>query len=181
MQQTVKYCNIQITKVKMPWSAQQKITCNCSKVKSSQCKVWYRSRSALNPFPFNSPSAAMWLRSSALDVWRGKDHNLRSTANTFTLRPTWWIPKMRLTISHLSSRQQEGRPLERNSKVANLLLPPLTLMWRYIGRAVTDGEFGVLQSKLNLFQMAPEQECLQYHTAAVRNEILEKIGHKYEK
>ena len=61
---------------------------------------------------------------------------------------------MRLTISHLS-RQQEGRPLERNSKVANHLLLSPTLMWRYIGRAVTDGEFGVLQSKLNLFQMAP--------------------------
>ena len=61
---------------------------------------------------------------------------------------------MRLTISHLS-RQQEGRPLERNSKVANHHLLSPTLMWRYIGRAVTDGEFGVLQSKLNLFQMAP--------------------------
>ena len=32
---------------------------------------------------------------------------------------------------------------------------------------------------LNLFQMAPEQECLQYHTAAVREKILERIGHKY--
>ena len=61
---------------------------------------------------------------------------------------------MRLTISHLS-RQQEGRLLERNSKVANHHLLSPTLMWRYIGRAVTDGEFGVLQSKLNLFQMAP--------------------------
>ena len=65
---------------------------------------------------------------------------------------------MELTISHLS--KQEGRSLEWNSKVANL---PLTLMWRYIGRAVTDGEFGVLQSKLNLFQMDPLRPDLSPH------------------
>ena len=122
-----------------------------------ECKLWYRSWSAPKPFPFNWPLGQCWYecalaeeQCSALDVWRGKDHNLRSSANTFTLWPTWWIPKMELTISHLS--KQEGRSLEWNSKVANL---PPTLMWRYIGRAVTDGEFGVLQSKLNLFQMAP--------------------------
>ena len=33
------------------------------------------------------------------------------------------------------------------------------LMWRYIGTAITDGEFGVLQSKLNLFQIAPPSPC----------------------
>ena len=41
-------------------------------------------------------------------------------------------------------------------EVANL---PPALMWRYIGTAITDGEFGVLQSKLNLFQIAPPSPC----------------------
>ena len=58
--------------------------------------------------------------------------------------------------------QDEGRKIDHQSVVLKELkwpTCPLALMWRYIGTAITDGEFGVLQSKLNLFQIAPPSPC----------------------
>ena len=56
----------------------------------------------------------------------------------------------------------EGGKIDHQSVVLKELkwptCPP-ALMWRYIGTAITDGEFGVLQSKLNLFQIAPPSPC----------------------
>ena len=57
--------------------------------------------------------------------------------------------------------QDEGRKIDHQSVVLKELKWPTcpALMWRYIGTAITDGEFGVLQSKLNLFQIAPPSPC----------------------
>ena len=59
--------------------------------------------------------------------------------------------------------QDEGGKIDHQSVVLKELkwptFPSPALMWRYIGTAITDGEFGVLQSKLNLFQIAPPSPC----------------------